>query len=51
MNGPLVQELVVATVAVRVFGRDLVVLARRAAAAGVRTGIQELRRTSREGRE
>jgi hypothetical protein len=51
VNGPLVQDMVVATVAVRVLGRDLVVLARRAAAAGVRAGIRELRRGGPEGRE
>jgi hypothetical protein len=40
----LVGDVVLAVVAVRVLGRDVLTLARRAAAAGVRLGVSELRR-------
>ncbi|GAA1878403.1 hypothetical protein [Streptantibioticus ferralitis] len=43
-----VNALAVAGLALRVFGRDLVALLRRCAAAGVRVGICELRRTAKE---
>ncbi|MFE9020276.1 hypothetical protein ACFYNL_17190 [Streptomyces sp. NPDC007808] len=37
-------EVILAALALRVFGRDTVVLLRRLAAAGVRAGISEMRR-------
>jgi len=37
-------EVILAALALRVFGRDAVVLLRRLAAAGVRAGISEMRR-------
>ena len=45
MNFPQVQDIVVAALGARVLGRDLAGLLRRAAAAGVRVGVHELRRT------
>ncbi|MFI1100419.1 hypothetical protein [Streptomyces sp. TLI_146] len=44
-----VGDVVLAVLAVRVFGRDAALLLRRAAAAGVRTGVSELLRTDGEG--
>lgn len=42
-------EVILAALALRVFGRDTVVLLRRLAAAGVRAGISEMRRDLSEG--
>ena len=42
-------EVILAALALRVFGRDAVVLLRRLAAAGVRAGISEMRRDLGEG--
>lgn len=48
----LAADVLMAALALRVFGRDAVILARRAAVAGVKAGISEMRRTSRsEGAE
>lgn len=48
---PLVDEVILLLLAVRVLGRDVVAILRRAAAAGVRLGISELRRgEQRDGR-
>ncbi|MCX4598382.1 hypothetical protein OG819_55595 [Streptomyces sp. NBC_01549] len=40
--------MVLVVLAVRVLGRDAVALLRRAAAAGVRVGVSELRRSDHE---
>jgi hypothetical protein len=46
----LAGELLLAALAVRVFGRDAALILRRAAATGVRIGVRELHRTGhREG--
>ncbi|MFC8194583.1 hypothetical protein ACFWBR_42595 [Streptomyces sp. NPDC060006] len=52
MPWQLVGDVVLAVVAVRVLGRDVLALVRRAAAAGVRLGVSELHRGDehREGR-
>jgi hypothetical protein len=42
-------EVILAALALRVFGRDTVVLLRRLAAAGVRAGISEMRRGLHDG--
>jgi hypothetical protein len=42
-------EVILAALALRVFGRDAVVLLRRLAAADVRAGISEMRRDLGEG--
>lgn len=42
-------EVILAALALRVFGRDTVVLLRRLAAAGVRAGISEMRRDLHKG--
>ncbi|MFC4495362.1 hypothetical protein ACFPA8_14595 [Streptomyces ovatisporus] len=48
----LAQDLLLATVCIRVFGGDAVALLRRIAAAGVRLGVNELHRGARrEGGE
>lgn len=44
----LAGEMAIAAVVLRVFGRDAAVLVRRLAAAGVRAGISEMRRNSRD---
>lgn len=43
----LVDNAIIVVLAARVFGHDALVLLRRAAAAGVRVGMGELRRTTR----
>lgn len=45
-----VDALAMAGLAVLVFGRDLVAILRRCAAAGVRVGVRELRRAGKEER-
>ncbi len=45
----MVSDVTLASVAVRVFGRDGVLLLRKVAAAGVRAGISELRRHASRG--
>lgn len=44
----LLDEVVLVVLAVRVLGRDVLALLRRAAAAGVRVGVSELRRGENE---
>ncbi|MFF5476993.1 hypothetical protein ACFY5C_06580 [Streptomyces sp. NPDC012935] len=44
MTMDIAGEVILAALALRVFGRDAVVLLRRLAAAGVRAGISEMRR-------
>jgi UPF0716 family protein affecting phage T7 exclusion len=44
----LLDEVVLGVLVVRVLGRDVLVLLRRAAAAGVRVGVSELRRGETE---
>ena len=46
MNLDVVGEAILAALALRVFGRDVLALLRRVAAAGVRAGISEMRRES-----
>ncbi|HLL34686.1 MAG TPA: hypothetical protein VK545_12520 [Streptomyces sp.] len=46
MTIELVGDLVLAALAVRVFGQDALAALRRAAATGVRVGVRELRRTT-----
>ncbi|MGW0828622.1 hypothetical protein [Streptomyces sp. NPDC002845] len=48
MSFQLLGDVVLVVLAVRVLGRDVVVLLRRAAAAGVRVGVSELRRGDHE---
>jgi hypothetical protein len=43
-----VEEVIMVALAVRVFGRDVIVWSRRIAAAGVRAGMSELRRSEQE---
>ncbi|MEU8891543.1 hypothetical protein [Streptomyces sp. NPDC048442] len=43
-----VEEMVMAALVVRVFGRDVIVWSRRIAAAGVRAGISEMHRSDLE---
>jgi len=45
---PNMQDLAAFALTARVFGRDLVVLLRWAAAASVRVGVSELQRADRE---
>lgn len=45
----MVSDVTLASVAVRVFGRDGILLLRKVAAAGVRAGMAELRRTAPRG--
>ncbi|WP_328430739.1 hypothetical protein [Streptomyces sp. NBC_00443] len=49
MTMDIAGEVILAALALRVFGRDAVVLLRRLAAAGVRAGISEMRRDLPEG--
>ncbi|MBB1252538.1 hypothetical protein H3146_04000 [Streptomyces sp. OF3] len=51
MTIEVVGDLVLAGLAIRVFGSDVKALLRRAAAAGVRIGVGELSRSHAEGRE
>ena len=48
MHFHYVHAAVTTALALRVIGRDLAKLARRGAAAGVRVGVDELRRTARQ---
>ncbi|MFF4256337.1 hypothetical protein ACFY1L_34555 [Streptomyces sp. NPDC001663] len=49
MTIDLAGDVLIAALALRVFGRDAVVLLRRMAAAGVRAGISEMHRDLNEG--
>lgn len=51
MSFQLLGDVVLAVLTVRVPGRDVVALLRRAAAAGVRAGVSELRRSDHEDRQ
>ncbi|MFS0698113.1 hypothetical protein [Streptomyces nitrosporeus] len=46
----LVGDLLVLAVTLRVFGQDVLMMLRRLAAAGVRTGISEIHRRPRTGK-
>ncbi|WP_208882023.1 hypothetical protein [Streptomyces armeniacus] len=46
----LARDLLIAAVSVRVLGRDALALLRRAAAAGVRVGVNELHDPARRSR-
>jgi hypothetical protein len=46
VNLDVADDVILAVLALRVFGRDVLGLLRRVAAAGVRAGISEMRRES-----